>query len=116
MDDIKDISEIVHSALVTLNKLSVDIRGYTVTVEEAESYRKQISKFQSLYEAANIGHTPLVPQFAEISNGIEACVQKVVAVKEYRSKLNVVMDYCKCISKGMYTYMYINIFEITNDL
>ena len=101
MDDIKNISEIVHSALLTLNKLSVDIKKYTVTGEEAESYKKQISKFQALYEAANIGNTPLVPQFVEISNGIKACVQEVVAVKVYRSKLNVVMDYCKCISKGM---------------
>ena len=101
VDDIEDASGIVHSALLRLNKLSVDIKECTVTVKEVEIYRKQISKLQILYEAANTGNTLLVPQFTEISDAIKTCVRKIEAVKEYRGKLNVVMDYCKFISKGM---------------
>ena len=101
MDDIKNISEIVHSALLRLNKLSVDINQCTITGKEAESFKEQITKLQILYENANTGITPLVPQFADISDALKACVQKLEGVKVYRSKLNVVMDYCKCVSKGM---------------
>ena len=106
VDDVKDISEIVYSALLRLNKLSVDIKEGAVTGKEVESFRKQISKLQVLYEAANTGNTSLVPQFIEISDAIEVCVEKIEAVKLYRSKLNVVMEYCKCISKGMQILYY----------
>ena len=97
----KDISEIVHTALVKLNKLSDDIKEAAVTGKEVESYRKQSSKLQVLYEAANIGNTPLVPQFIEVSIAINDCITKLEKLKEYRLKLTVVMDYCKCISKGI---------------
>ena len=101
VDDIKDISEIVHAALMELNKLSDDIKEAVVTGKEVESYRKQSSKLQVLYEAANIGNTPLAPQFTEVSSAIKDCVTKLEKLTEYRLKLTVVMDYCKCISKGM---------------
>ena len=99
----KDISETVHAALLQLNNLSDDIKKGVVTGKEVEGYREQISKnkLQVLYEAANIGKTPLVPQFSEVSSAIEECVKKLRILKEHRVKLSVVMEYCKCISKGM---------------
>ena len=98
----KDISEIVHAALMKLIKLCDDIKEAAVTGKEVESYRKQSSKLQVLYEAANTGNTPLVPRFTEVSIFIKDCVTKLEKLKEHRLKLTVVMDYCKCISKGMY--------------
>ena len=97
----KDISETVHVALLQLKNLSDDIKNGAVTGKEVVSYRKQTRKLQVLYEAANIGNTPLVPQFTEVSIAIEECVKMLGILKEYRLKLSVVMEYCKCISKGM---------------
>ena len=103
VDDMKDISETVHAALLQLNNLSDDIKNGIVTGKEVEGYRKQ-AKLQVLYEAANIGKSPLVPQFTEVSIAIQVCVKKLEILEEYRSKLSVVMEYCKCISKGTYLY------------
>ena len=96
----KEISEIVHAALIELTKLCDDIKKATVTGKEVEIYKRQSSRLQVLYEAANIGVTPLVPQFNEVKDAVEDCVKKLAAVKQYRSKLLVVVDYCKHISKG----------------
>ena len=101
MDDLKETSEIVHAALRELTKLYNDIKKATVTGREIENYRRQSSRLQVLYEAANIGSTPLAPQFNEVKDAVEDCVKKLAAVKQYRSKLLVVVDYCKHISKGM---------------
>ena len=97
----KDVSETVHTALLELNKLSDNIKKGAVTGKEVESYKKQTSKLQVLYEAANTGNTPLVPQFTEVSSAIKDCVKKLEILKEYRLKLTVVMEYCKYISEGM---------------
>lgn len=97
----KDISETLHTVLLQLKKLSDDIKSGAVTGKEVESYRKQTGKLQVLYEAANTGKTPLVPQFTEVSIAVEECVKIIGILKEYRLKLSVVMEYCKCISKGM---------------
>ena len=72
-----------------------------VTGKEVEDYRKQTSKLRAVYEAANIGNTLLVPQFAKVSTAIQVCMKKLATVKEYRSKLVVVVNYCKRISEGM---------------
>ena len=97
----EETSEIVHAALLELTKLYSDIKKGTVTGREIESYRRQISRLQLLYEAAYIGTTPLACQFSEVKDAIEDCIKKLTAVKQYRSKLLVVVDYCKHISKGM---------------
>ena len=97
----KETSEIVHAALIELAKLYNDIKKAKVTGKETEIYRRRSSRLQILYEAANIGVTPLVPQFNEVKDAVEDCVEKLAAVKQYRSKLLVVVDYCKHISKGM---------------
>ena len=101
----KGISETVHAALLQLNNLSDNIKKGAVTGKEVKGYREKIikSKLQALYEAANIEKTSLLPQFTEVSSAIEECVKKLGILEEYRLKLSVVMEYCKCISKGMET-------------
>ena len=101
VDDLKETSEIVHAAILELRKLYNDIKKATVTGKEIESYRRQSSRLQVLYEAAHIGSIPLACHFNEVKDAIEDCVKKLAAVKQYRSKLFVVVDYCKHISKGM---------------
>ena len=101
VDDFKEACEIVHAALLELTKLYNDIKKATVTGKEIENYRRQSDRLQALYEAANIGSTPLAPQFNQVTNALEDCVKKLAAVKQYRSNLLAVADYCKHISKGM---------------
>ena len=104
--EVKRISETVDTALRELNNLFDNIKKGVVTWKEVESYRKQTGKLQILYKAANAGKTPLVPQFTEVSIAIQECVKKLEILKEYRLKLSAVMEYCKCISEGMYVDIY----------
>lgn len=97
----KGTSEVVHAAVHALKKLCNDIKESAVTGKEVESYRKEANKLQILCEAANIGNTQLVPQFTEISEAIQECLDKLEVVKEYHSKLVVVVDYYNDISKSM---------------
>ena len=100
-EDSKGSSEIVHAAVCQLRKLCNNIKEGTVTGKEVENYRQQANKLQALCEAVNIGSTQLVPRFTEISKAMQDCLEKLKVVKEYRSKLFVVVDYCNDISKGM---------------
>ena len=102
VDDLKDTSEIVHAAVLELIILCNDIEMGKVTGKEIENYRQQINGLQVLYEAANIGSTNFAPEFVKVNDGIKDCVKKLTKVKEYRSKLLVVVYYCKQISKGEY--------------
>ena len=101
VDDMKDLSDIVHVVLLKLRDLSVDIERGAITEKDIESYGVQYIGLQMLYEAAKIGNTSLLPQFTEIFEAIKECVKKLKMVREYRSKIEVVMEYCKHISKGM---------------
>ena len=100
MDDLKETSEIVHAAVLELTTLYNDIEMGKVTGKEIQNYRRQINVLQVLYEAANIGSTKLAPEFVKVNDGVKDCVKKLAKVKEYRSKLLVVVYYCKQISKG----------------
>ena len=101
VDDLKECSEVVHAALLELDKLYGAIRKGAVTGKEVESYRKQANELQALYEAASIGSAQLVPCFADIDLALEVCIAKLAKVKEYRMNLVAVVDYCKHISKGL---------------
>ena len=85
-----------------MDKLYNDIKNGNITGKEVTDFKKQAGELQALYEAANIGSSLLAPQFAKVDNAIKVCIKKLDSVKEYRSKVVVVMDYCKRISKGMY--------------
>ena len=113
VEDMKDINEFVHAALLKLKDLSVNIKTGAITGKEVEVYAEQINRLQDLYEAANIGVNPILPQFTEISDAIKDSVNILEAVKEYRTKLGVVMDYCKCISEGTYVFTYPNTFHFS---
>ena len=97
--DLKEISEIVHAALLRLIKLYDDIKIGAVTGNEIEHYRIKADKLQCLCEAAKIVMS--VPRYNEVSSAMEVCDKKLNTVREYRLKLIVVVDYCKRISKGM---------------
>lgn len=98
VDDLKEASEIVYAAVLELTTLCNDIEMGQVTGKEIENYRRQIDRLQLLYEAANVGSTQLAPQFVRINDGIKNCVKRLAKVIEYRSKLLVVVYYCKQIS------------------
>lgn len=89
--------------MLKLTELCNDVKKGKVTEREIETLRVNANYkvLQGLYEAANVGKSPLVPQFYEISTAMQVCVEKLKAVKECRIKLVVVMEYCKRISKGM---------------
>ena len=70
--------------------------------KEVESYRKQTNELQALQEPMILESTPLVSKFVEVENTSKVCIEKLSKVKEYRSKLLVVVDYCSHISQGMY--------------
>ena len=97
----KGTSEIVHAALLELAKLHENFKRGMVTRKEVENYKKQADGLKCLCEAANIENNQLVPQFTEIYTAMQVCIQKLKFVEEYRLKLDVVVDYCQHISKGM---------------
>ena len=99
VDDVKETSEIVHAALMTLIKLHGDIKNARVTGKEVETYRKEANNLHCLYEAVKTVIS--VPQYAEVSSALEVCVKKLNTVKVYRLKLIVVVHYYKRISEGM---------------
>ena len=86
--------------MLELDKLYGAIKDGTVTGKEIEDYNKQANQLQALYEAAKVGNALLVCHFAEVNVALKVCVEKLVKVKKYRSKLLVVVDYCRRISKG----------------
>lgn len=107
LNDLRETSEIVHAALQELATLYNSVKSGEVTGVAVEHFRKETDQLQILYEAANIGNALLAPQFAEFSSALQVCVDIIKAVKMYRLKLVVVVDYCTRISKGM-QYFYLS--------
>ena len=99
---LKKASEIVCASLLDLCELSDEVKKGTATGKKVENYRNQAKNLQALMEPVIIGSNPLVSKFVEMENTIKICVEKLAKVKEYRSKLVVLVDYCKRISQGMY--------------
>ena len=99
---VKKASEIVCASLLDLCERSDDFKKGTATGKEVENYKNQADELQALKEPVVAGSTPLVSKLVEVENTIKICVEKLDKVKEYRSKLVVLVNYCKRISEGMY--------------
>ena len=108
LTDIKDKSEIVHSALIVIIQLCKSIQSATICMYDLEKYQKNYEQLQALCNAANSGNTCLCPIFSHVRSAMELCFKKFTYVEELSIVMKVVVKYCNKISKGI-SYLHLSV-------
>ena len=98
--DIKNISEIVHSALFIIIQFCNNIINANICMYDLEKCRRNFGKLQTLCDAANSGNTPLCPDSNHVKSAMELCSEKFDYVKKRSEMMVVIVKHCKKISKG----------------
>jgi len=104
-ENLEKSSEIVYEAVNELKCLPECLTKGLVTVSQLDYYKKHEKELKLLYRIVDCDQTST---FVKVLNAIDLCFTKLTFLKEYRSKLCVVIDYCKIVSKGMIHIMLVN--------
>ena len=102
-DDLKSTSAIGYTALTEIIKCCDNIINKTITVQELTSYHEKKHHLELICNSVNSGKTKFCPEFSIICTSLDISFCKYTEVKEYLSKMKVLVEYCKPISNGMYT-------------
>ena len=102
-DDLKSESPIGHKALTTIIKCCNSIINETITVQELIMYREKIEELKQICRGANSGNVKFCPEFTNINTSMDSSFRKYIDVEQYLVKMDVVVEYCRPISNGMYT-------------
>ena len=101
-DDMRNTSEIVHSALILIVQLCENIIKANICMNDLMKCLRgtEPSPLQTLCLAANSGKASLCPKFYQVNSAMELCCKKFDFVQQFYKKLEVVVKYCSKISKG----------------
>ena len=102
-DDLKSASPIGHKALTTIIKCCKSIINETITVQELIIYREKTEELKQICRSANSGNMKFCPEFTNIKASMDLSFRKYTDVEQYLVKMEVVVEYCRPISNGMYT-------------
>ena len=102
-DDLKSASAIGYKALTTIINCCNSIINKTITVQELIIYHEKIKELNLICSGANSGNKKFCPEFTEINASMDSSLCKYTNVKQYLAKMEVVVEYCRPISNGMYT-------------
>ena len=102
-DDLKSASAIGYKALITIMKCCNSIINETITVQELIIYREKIEELKLICSGANSGNMKFCPEFTKINASMDSSFRKYIDVEQYLVKMEVVVEYCRPISNGMYT-------------
>ena len=102
-DDVKNTSEIVHSALTLIIELCQSIMNANICMNDLIKYQSGIksSPLQDLCFAVNSGKVCLCPKFSDVDSAMALCAKKFDFVQEYNKKIEVVVKHCSKISQGI---------------
>ena len=101
-DDMKNSSEIVHSALILIVKFCEDIMKANICMNDLMKCLRgtEALPLQALCQAANSGKAFLCPQFYQVNSAMDLCAKKFDFVQQFNKKMEVVVKHCSKISKG----------------
>jgi len=103
INDVKELSEIVYSAMSVVLQFLQTIIHETITVGEVTKYKDHMDKVETICIACNSGkNTNLFPLNDFISSSMNNCCRKYISVMECVQKLEVIVKYCSQISNGKY--------------
>ena len=103
-DDLKSATAIGYTALIEIIKCCNSIIDETITVQELTNYHEKKRQLELICNGANSGKTKFCPEFSTISASIDLSFHKYTDVKDYLLKMQVLVEYSKPISNGMYVY------------
>ena len=92
--DIKNISEIVYSALVVINQLCRNILSAKICMYDLEKCQRNVEQLQALCNAANS------PNSNRVKSAMDLCSEKFGYVEKFSKMIEAVVKHCSKISKG----------------
>ena len=100
--DIRNISEIVYSALVVLIQFCNSVISAKVCMNDLVKCSKSVEKLEALCNAANSGNAPLCHSFKDVKSAMDLCFRKFDFVMQYTKMMEVVVKHCSKASEGMH--------------
>ena len=104
--EIRNISEIVHSALVVFIQFCNNIVNGKVCMNDLAKCHRNVEALQNLCNAVNSEQAPLCQSFNHVKSGMDLCSKKFEYVEKYYKMVEVVVKHCNKISKGTQAFTY----------